>query len=125
MTNDPYNLQRFVEAQDPVYADVLAELKVGRKATHWMWFVFPQLAGLGQSRMSVFYSIASQAEADAYLAHPVLGPRLRECTKLVIEADAARLEDIFGTVDSAKFRSCMSLFRSEPLCAQSLDRYSD
>ena len=108
---DPFDLQRFVEAQAPVYARVVAELKAGRKTSHWMWFVFPQVAGLGQSAMSVRYAIHSEEEARAYLAHPVLGPRLRESTALVAAALANRtLEEIFGGIDATKFRSCLDLF---------------
>jgi uncharacterized protein (DUF1810 family) len=111
MSADPFDLQRFVDAQAPVYARVVAELTAGRKTSHWMWFVFPQAAGLGQSAMSVRYAIASEDEARAYLAHPVLGPRLRECTALVKAALATRTpEEIFGGVDAMKFRSCMDLF---------------
>ncbi len=109
-SQDPYNLQRFVNAQEPVIANVLAELKQGRKHGHWIWFIFPQLKGLGRSSMSEFYGISSLDGAKAYLQHPVLGPRLLQCAKLVIEIQGVDAEDIFGEVDAMKFRSCMTLF---------------
>lgn len=109
--NDPFNLARFVEAQAPVYDGVLAQLRHGRKESHWMWFIFPQAAGLGKSRMSVRYAINSPEEAEAYLAHPILGPRLRECAALVHAALTTHtLEEIFGVLDAMKFRSSMELF---------------
>jgi uncharacterized protein (DUF1810 family) len=107
---DPFDLQRFVEAQAPVYAQVCAELRAGRKASHWMWFVFPQLAGLGHSTMAARYAISSRDEARAYLAHPVLGPRLRACTGLVLQAKDLSAYDIFGRPDELKFQSSMTLF---------------
>jgi uncharacterized protein (DUF1810 family) len=103
-------LARFVEAQAPVYERALAELRQGRKQSHWMWFVFPQIAGLGSSRMSAIYAIASAAEARAYLAHPLLGPRLVECTTAVLGHRGTSAEEIFGDVDALKFRSSMTLF---------------
>ena len=115
MSDDPFDLNRFVEAQGPVYARVLAELRAGRKESHWMWFIFPQAAGLGRSAMSKRYAIRSAEEARAYLAHPVLGPRLRECTALVETALKTRtLEEIFGAVDAMKYRSCVELFGGAP-----------
>ena len=108
--DDPFNLQRFINAQDPVYANVIAELKRGRKTTHWMWFVFPQIKGLGHTAMAAKFAISSRSEAEAYLAHPVLGPRLRECTQLVLEIDGRTANEIFGDRDDLKFRSCMTLF---------------
>ncbi len=108
--DDPFDLQRFVRAQDPVYPRVLDELRRGRKTTHWMWYVFPQLAGLGHSPMAVRYAIGSRAEAAAYLGHPILGARLRECTALVLAAEGRTIADIFGPPDDLKFRSCMTLF---------------
>lgn len=108
--SDPHNLQRFVDAQAPVYATVLRELAAGRKTTHWIWFIFPQKAGLGSSPMSQRYAIGSLDEARAYLAHPVLGPRLRECAALVRAQDGVPLEHIFGDLDAKKFRSSMDLF---------------
>lgn len=120
-------LERFVEAQDPAYATVLDELRRGRKVSHWMWFVFPQLRGLGQSSMAQAYAIDSLAEARAYLAHPTLGPRLRACAELVLAADAPSAEAIFGSIDARKLRSSMTLFaRAEPTAAvfqDVLDRY--
>lgn len=110
--NDPYDLQRFVDAQNPVYERVRAELRRGRKATHWMWFVFPQLRGLGQSEMAHKYGISSQAEAEAYLQHPILGPRLRECARLVTLMEGRLIDEIFDYPDDLKFRSCMNLFAS-------------
>jgi uncharacterized protein (DUF1810 family) len=109
-TDDPYDLQRFVDAQEPVYARVCAELEAGRKRTHWMWFIFPQIAGLGHSAMAMKYAISGADEARAYLAHPVLGERLRCCTKLVNGIEGRTAEEIFGPVDTMKFRSSMSLF---------------
>ena len=105
-----YNFDRFVKAQEPVVADVRAELAAGRKTSHWMWFVFPQLAGLGFSHRAQFYGIASLDEAKAYLAHAVLGPRLVECTDLVNAVEGRSAHDIFGSPDDLKFRSSMTLF---------------
>jgi uncharacterized protein (DUF1810 family) len=112
--DDPFDLQRFVDAQAPVYANVIRELKAGRKESHWMWFVFPQAAGLGRSAMSVRYAIRSGDEARAYLAHPILGPRYRECVALVEAALArgATLTEIFGKVDAVKWRSSRELFEA-------------
>lgn len=107
---DPHDLEHFVEAQEPVYAHVRAELGAGRKRTHWMWFVFPQLRGLGESPTSRRFAIASLAQARAYLAHPLLGPRLLECTRLVNGVEGRTLGEIFGFPDELKFRSCMTLF---------------
>ena len=107
---DPYNLNRFVEAQNPVYARVCDELRKGRKTSHWMWFIFPQIAGLGFSSMSRRFSITSLDEARAYLDHPVLGPRLIECTKLVCAIPQKTIHEILGSPDDMKFRSCMTLF---------------
>lgn len=107
---DPFDLERFLRAQDPVFRDVLGELARGRKQTHWMWFVFPQVAGLGFSAMSQRYAIGSRAEAEAYLAHPVLGPRLIECTRLVLAVDGRTINAILGAPDDSKLRSSMTLF---------------
>ena len=107
---DPFNLERFVEAQAAVIDAVRAELREGRKRTHWMWFVFPQVHGLGSSPMSKAYAIRSLGEARAYLEHPVLGGRLRECTEIVNRVAERSLVDIFGRPDCDKFRSCMTLF---------------
>lgn len=107
---DPFDLDRFVQAQNPVFGAVQAELARGRKQTHWMWFVFPQVAGLGFSAMSQRYAIGSRAEAEAYLAHPLLGPRLIECTRLVLAVDGRTINAILGAPDDSKFRSSMTLF---------------
>ena len=107
---DRFDLERFVTAQEPVFETVLAELRAGRKRTHWMWFVFPQLAGLGLSSTARFYGIGSIDEARAYLAHPVLGPRLYLSTKIVMASECPSLHAIFGSPDDLKFRSCMTLF---------------
>ena len=107
---DPYNLQRFLTAQAPIYADVLRELRQHHKTTHWIWFIFPQIHGLGSSPMARAYAITSLAEATAYLAHPILGPRLRECTQLVLLARALPIREILGTPDDLKFHSSMTLF---------------
>jgi uncharacterized protein (DUF1810 family) len=125
--DDPFDLARFVQAQAPVYQDVVAELCAGRKRSHWMWFVFPQLAGLGTSAMARRYAIGSLDEARAYLAHPVLGPRLRECSALVLAAPEADAHRIFGSPDDLKFRSCMTLFAQaapqQPVFRECLDRF--
>ena len=105
-----YRLERFVEAQSTVYVQVLAELAAGRKRTHWMWFIFPQIKGLGSSDMARHYALASLEEARAYLAHPVLGPRLRECTGLVNAVQNREITQILGYPDDLKFRSSMTLF---------------
>ncbi|EJN01263.1 DUF1810 domain-containing protein [Herbaspirillum sp. YR522] len=111
---DPYSLNRFVQAQAPVFDQVVAELRAGAKRSHWMWFIFPQLAGLGHSDMAMRFAIRSMAEAQAYLRHPVLGMRLVECTQLAMaahKADPTRsANDIFGSPDDLKFRSSMTLF---------------
>ena len=108
--SDVYDLQRFVDAQDRVYSRVVAELRAGRKTSHWMWFVFPQVAGLGFSPMAQKYAIRSLDEARAYLAHPVLGARLRECTQLLLDLKDRDISDILGYPDDLKFRSSMTLF---------------
>lgn len=108
--DDPFVLQRFVDAQAPVYERVRTELKSGRKQSHWMWFVFPQIAGLGHSAMAQRYAISSLREAEAYLKHPILGSRLRECTRLVFQVDGKSAYKILGSPDDMKFRSCMTLF---------------
>lgn len=107
---DPYDLQRFFDAQARVIDQVRAELRAGRKQSHWMWFIFPQLRGLGSSSMAERYGISSRQEAEAYLAHPVLGPRLRECTELVNAVQKTSIEQILGYPDDLKFRSSMTLF---------------
>jgi uncharacterized protein (DUF1810 family) len=128
MDND-FDLDRFVNAQDPVYSDVLGELRTGKKRTHWMWFVFPQIAGLGQSEMARKYAISSADEAAAYLAHPVLGPRLRECARLVATHRDMDVGDIFDGPDDLKFHSSMTLFADiapdEAVFQQCLDQFFD
>ncbi|MDB5691403.1 MAG: hypothetical protein JWO81_466 [Alphaproteobacteria bacterium] len=109
---DGFDLDRFVQAQAPVYAGALAELRQGRKQGHWMWFVFPQIAGLGRSATAVHYAIFSLAEARAYLAHPLLGPRLAESSRAVLAQRGRVAEAIFGRVDATKFRSSMTLFEA-------------
>ncbi len=125
--NDPYNLDRFVDAQDGSYARVRTELAAGRKTSHWMWFVFPQLAGLGRSPTAERYAISSLDEANAYVAHAVLGPRLKECAQLVNAIEGKSLREIFGAPDDLKFRSSMTLFAhaapQEPMFRAALDRY--
>jgi uncharacterized protein (DUF1810 family) len=122
-----YDLNRFVAAQERVYDDVRDELRRGRKSSHWMWFIFPQIAGLGRSEMSRQFAIASLDEARAYLAHPVLGARLRECAGLVLATPARTAEEIFGPIDAVKLRSSMTLFHraapGEPLFTEVLGRY--
>jgi uncharacterized protein (DUF1810 family) len=108
--DDPYNLQRFVDAQDPIYDQVRSELKEGHKRNHWMWFVFPQIDGLGHTSLARKFAISSLDEAKAYLEHPIVGPRLIECTKLVIGIERRAIEQIFGYPDDLKFRSSMTLF---------------
>ena len=122
----PFDLERFVLEQDQVYAGALEELRRGRKTGHWIWFIFPQVAGLGSNPMSQRFAIASLDEARAYLAHPVLGVRLRECAGIVLATTGRTAEEIFGPLDARKVRSCMTLFHraapDEPLFAQVLDR---
>jgi uncharacterized protein (DUF1810 family) len=108
--SDSFDLRRFVDAQAPVFARVVDELSSGRKRSHWMWFVFPQFAGLGFSAMAQRFAIGSRAEAVAYLAHEILGPRLLECTRLVMAASEKTIADILGSPDDMKFRSSMTLF---------------
>jgi uncharacterized protein (DUF1810 family) len=110
MKNAPFDLERFVVAQSPVYDRVLSELHRGRKESHWMWFVFPQVAGLGHSELARRFAISSREEAGAYLGHPVLGPRLHECTSAAIGSPAHSVSDLFGSPDDLKFRSSMTLF---------------
>jgi uncharacterized protein (DUF1810 family) len=123
---DPYDLKRFVDAQKKVYANVLVELKAGTKRSHWMWFIFPQIAGLGFSAMAQRFAIASREEAIAYLAHPVLGPRLLECTRLVLDVKGRSIHDILGSPDDLKFRSSMTLFgvvSQDPLFSRAIAKY--
>jgi uncharacterized protein (DUF1810 family) len=125
--DDPFDLQRFVTAQQPVYEQVLKELKAGQKRAHWMWFIFPQLRGLGQSPAAKFYGITSIKEASAYLGHPLLGPRLTECTELVNAVEGRTAHGIFGSPDDIKFRSCVTLFSAaapaEKVFHHALDKY--
>jgi uncharacterized protein (DUF1810 family) len=109
MINDPFDLQRFLDAQAPVYAVVLGELRAGRKHSHWMWFIFPQLTGLGHSAMAQRFAISSREEAVAYLAYNVLGSRLQECTTLVNAVEGRTIREILGSPDDQKFRSSMTL----------------
>ena len=124
---DAFDLKRFVDAQAPVYPRVLAELRQGEKQSHWMWFIFPQIAGLGQSPMSIRFAIASLDEAKAYLAHPVLGARLRECAQLTLDVEGKTAREIFGSIDEMKFRSSMTLFAraapDEDLFQRCIDKY--
>jgi uncharacterized protein (DUF1810 family) len=128
-TDDPYDLQRFVTAQDAggTYDRATAELRSGRKASHWIWFIFPQIAGLGYSPTSRTYAISGLEEARAYLAHPVLGSRLIECAAILTEVPDRTAEQIFGDVDALKLRSSMTLFMhaapGQPVFGQVLDRY--
>ena len=110
VTKDPFDLQRFVDAQESIYETVIDELTNGRKRSHWMWFVFPQLRGLGSSPTAARFGISSADEACAYLAHEVLGPRLRECSRLVAQIDGRSIEEIVGWPDNLKLRSSMTLF---------------
>ena len=108
--NDPYHLQRFVDAQQPVFEDVCRELQDGRKRSHWMWFIFPQIRGLGRSEMALRFAISSRDEAAAYLEHAILGARLRKCSRIVAALNGHSIEDIFGYPDTMKFQSSMTLF---------------
>lgn len=125
--DDPFDLSRFLQAQEGVYAAALAELRAGRKTSHWMWFVFPQFEGLGRSQTARFFAVKSLAEARTYLAHPVLGKRLRECTAAVLGVAGRTASEIFGYPDDLKFCSSMTLFeRAEPDCdlfSEALDRF--
>lgn len=125
---DPFDLGRFVAAQDPIYASVLAELRVGAKRSHWIWFIFPQMRGLGHSATAQRYGIASSDEARAYLAHPVLGPRLRECAALLATHAGRSATEILGYPDDLKVRSSMTLFArvgQEPIFRDVLDAFYD
>ena len=127
--NDTFDLNRFIDAQRAMYPDVLEELRSGRKRSHWMWFIFPQLAGLGHSETARFYAISGEAEATAYLNNPLLGARLLECTRTVLEHSGQSARAMFGTPDDMKLRSCMTLFASmapEQVCFQQvLERFFD
>lgn len=132
MTGDPYHLERFVQAQDSggTYQQALGELRGGLKRGHWMWFVLPQTAGLGHSTMAQRYALSSLAEAGAYLAHPVLGPRLRECVEALLDLGGTDATAVLGPIDATKLRSSMTLFeaaatdeRDAALCGRVLDQY--
>jgi uncharacterized protein (DUF1810 family) len=125
--DDRFQLQRFVDAQQPVYETVLGELRAGRKRSHWMWFIFPQISGLGHSVTSQTFAVSSLAEAAAYMAHPMLGPRLRECAALVASIEGRSVDEIFDFPDDLKFHSSMTLFAHaaprEPVFAACLQKY--
>lgn len=115
MTDSPFALERFVDAQGSTYPRIVAEIRGGRKTGHWIWFIFPQVTGLGRSDVSRYYAISSIAEARAYLAHPLLGPRLRECADALLSVHGRSASDIFGPLDAMKVRSSMTLFhRADP-----------
>jgi uncharacterized protein (DUF1810 family) len=131
MTDDPHRLQRFIDAQNEAntYGRALTELRAGRKRSHWMWFVFPQLSGLGHSPTALVYAISSLAEASAYLAHPLLGPRLLDCTRALTQITGSSAREILGETDAMKLRSSMTLFAHaaphEPLFREVLGQYFD
>jgi uncharacterized protein (DUF1810 family) len=125
--SDSFDLQRFVDAQASIYRQVVEELSRGRKQTHWMWFIFPQIAGLGRSATAQAYAIGDLAEAQAYLAHPVLGPRLLECAQIVASHQGLTAQQIFGSIDAMKLRSSMTLFAhadpEQQVFGQVIDQY--
>lgn len=125
--DDRFNLRRFLEAQESSYARARAELRAGRKTSHWIWYVFPQMAGLGFSHASAFYGISGLDEARAYLAHPILGPRLRECVEAMLATGDSAAEDVLGATDAMKLRSSVTLFAEaapdDPLFRKALDRF--
>jgi len=124
---DPYNLRRFVDAQNSCFESVRSELQDGAKRGHWIWFIFPQIKGLGHSPTAQKFAISSRQEAEAYLRHPILGPRLRECTRLVNLIEGRSISGIFGYPDDLKFRSCMTLFahatRDNQIFVDALEKY--
>lgn len=126
--DDPHGLNRFVLAQAPAYDQALAEIRRGEKRSHWMWYIFPQIAGLGSSPTSRYYAIRSAAEAEAYLQHPVLGPRLRECAEAALQVEGRTAEEVFGGIDAQKLRSSATLFAAVSpegsVFHRLLDRYS-
>ena len=128
-SHDPFHLERFVLAQDRIYEDVLSELQAGEKRSHWMWFIFPQIRGLGRSPISIEYAISSRDEARAYLQHPLLGPRLKKCTLLVLQVEDRSALEIFGEPDDIKFRSSMTLFaqvsNEDDIFERALNKYFD
>ena len=125
--SDIFQFQHFIDAQENIYPDVIRELKQGHKESHWMWYIFPQITGLGQSHISKIYAIGSLDEAAAFLQHPVLGDRLYECTETVVSTEERTVEQIFGTPDYLKFHSCMTLFSQvenhHPVFDSALKRY--
>lgn len=125
--SDPYNLERFVAAQKDVYGVVCDELRSGSKRSHWMWFIFPQVAGLGHSTMARKYAITGRAEAAAYLGHPLLGPRLKDCTNLVLAVENRSITEIFSSPDDRKFCSSMTLFAQatadDPIFRKAIEKY--
>jgi uncharacterized protein (DUF1810 family) len=127
MTNDPKNLNRFIDAQDESYDAIVTELKNGKKVTHWMWYVFPQIAGLGRSATAKYYAIQTPGEAQAYLDHPILGQRLLECTRILLSLKSKSALDIFGDIDAMKFKSSMTLFMSiagiDSVYQEAIDKY--
>jgi uncharacterized protein (DUF1810 family) len=127
--DDPFNLQRFVDAQASAIEAAISELRAGAKRGHWMWYIFPQIKGLGHSATAVRYAISSRQEAAAYLEHPLLGPRLRECTRLVISVDGRSISQILGYPDDLKFRSSMTLFAratsDDGVFVEALQKYFD
>lgn len=126
-SDDPFNLKRFLLAQDRIYPHVLSELRAGQKVSHWMWFIFPQIRGLGRSPISIEYAISSRDEARTYWQHPVLGPRLKECTGLVLLVEGRSAFEIFDEPDDMKFRSSMTLFAQvagdDEIFQRALDKY--
>ena len=124
---DPYNLRRFVDAQNSCFESVRSELQDGAKRGHWIWFIFPQIKGLGHSPTARRFAISSREEAEGYLRHPILGPRLRECTRLVNLVEGRSISEIFGYPDDLKFRSCMTLFahatRDNQIFVDALEKY--
>jgi len=126
-TQDPFQLNRFLEAQEPVYSTVVRELRNGRKYTHWMWFIFPQVSGLGYSSTSKYYAIKSKEEAEQYLNHPILGARLIECSQIVLSHTGRSALEIFGSPDDLKLKSSMTLFETvasgESVFTQVLEKY--
>jgi uncharacterized protein (DUF1810 family) len=129
MKKDQYDLQRFVDAQDPEYKDIRSELRNGSKQGHWMWYIFPQIKGLGSSPLSIEFAISSREEAQAYLKHPVLGKRLRECTRLVLKIRSRSIKEVFGCLDYLKFRSSMTLFakvaQNNKVFVDAIERFYD
>lgn len=128
-SSDPYNLNRFLDAQNGIYERVTSELRAGQKSSHWMWFIFPQIRGLGHTETSIFFAISSFQEAEAYLEHPMLGPRLRECCELLMQIEGRSISQIFGSPDDLKLRSSMTLFAQtsgqNALFKDVLQRYFD